>query len=124
MCEIMYLMMAADGRVLNVERKVLRGALDVLSRGQVRTAHMEAMIDASSRRVAEYGAEKCLAMSIEALAGDAIRAETTLLLAAAVAAADGTVTQEEEDLLDEIARRLEMSEGRAGTLLEELLQGL
>ena len=42
MCEAMYLIMAADRRVLNVEREVMRGALDVLSDGRVRTAHMEA----------------------------------------------------------------------------------
>ena len=46
-CEAMYLMMAADDRVVNAEREVLRGALDVLSSGTVRTMHMEAMLDAA-----------------------------------------------------------------------------
>src|SRR5438105_488534 len=51
--EAMYLMMAADRRVLNVEREVLRGALAVLSNESVRTRHMEAMLDAATRRVAK-----------------------------------------------------------------------
>ena len=50
LCEALYLMMAADRRVLNVEREVMRGALDIVSDGRVRTAHMEAMIDAAARR--------------------------------------------------------------------------
>src|SRR5580704_3113820 len=49
--EAMYLMMAADRRVMNVEREVLRGALLLLSEERVRTRHMEAMLDAAMRRV-------------------------------------------------------------------------
>ena len=45
-CEAMYLMMAADQRVVQAERIVLRGALDIISDGRVRTMHMEAMLDA------------------------------------------------------------------------------
>jgi ABC-type protease/lipase transport system fused ATPase/permease subunit len=66
-CEAMYLMMAADRRVLNVEREVLRGALAVLSGETVRTRHMEAMLDAAMRKVATEGTERRLAKVIEAL---------------------------------------------------------
>ncbi len=124
MCEVMYLMAAADNKVLNVEREVMRGALDVLSNGLVRTAHMEAMIDSSSRRIATKGADGCLEASIDALANDPVRAETTMLLAAAVAAADGEVSSEEEALLTKLASGLGISEARAKELLEQLVEKL
>ena len=123
MCEAMYLMMAADGRVRNVERQVMRGALDILSDDRVRSAHMEAMIDASARRVAEHGQEWCLSRVIAALRDDPVRAETTVVLAAAVAAADGRVTPEEHSLLQELAAGLQIDGVHATEVLEELAKG-
>jgi tellurite resistance protein len=120
MCEALYLMMAADRRVLNVEREVLRGALDVLSNGRVRTAHMEAMIDAAARRVAEEGEDLRLARVIDVLVVEPVRAETTLLLAAAVAAADNRVTPEEHRVFATLAEGLNIDEERASALLDEL----
>lgn len=122
LCEAMFLMMAADRRVLNVEREVLRGALDVLSEGRVRTAHMEAMLDAAARRLAEEGPAKRRQAVIDALRDDPVRAETTLVLAAAVAAADGHIAPEEHELFDALARGLELGEDRAAEILEELTQ--
>jgi tellurite resistance protein len=123
MCEAMYLMMAADRRVRNVEREVMRGALDVLSDNRVRTAHMEAMIDASARRAARHGADACLARVIESLRCDPVRAETTVVLAAAVAVADDEVTPAEHELLRRLVTGLQLGEERANEILEELLQG-
>jgi tellurite resistance protein len=120
MCEAMYLMMAADRRVRNVEREVLRGALDILSEGRVRTAHMEAMLDASCRRVAEHGEDECLKRITEALGRDSVRAEITVILAAAVAAADGEVCPEEHALLGRLAAALHLDETRARRVLEKL----
>ena len=120
LCEAMYLVMAADRRVFNVEREVLRGALDVLSNGRVRTAHMEAMLDASARRAATEGAEKRLSKVIEALRDDPIRAESTVVLAAAVAAADGHIVPEEHAIFNALARGLDIDEKRANDLLSTL----
>lgn len=120
MCEALYLMMAADRRVKNVEREVARGALDVLSGGRLRTAHMEAMLDASARRVAERGVDRCLADVIDSLRDDPVRAKTTVLLAAAVAAADEEITDEEQELLERLARGLDLGEAPANELLEQL----
>jgi tellurite resistance protein len=119
-CEALFLMMAADRRMLNVEREVIRGALDVLSNGRVRTAHMEAMIDAAARRAAEEGEEQRLSKVIEVLARDPVRAETTLLLAAGVAVADKRITPEEHRVLTRLAKGLNIGEERANALLEEL----
>jgi tellurite resistance protein len=120
LCEAMYLMMLADRKVLNVEREVLRGALDVLSSGRVRTAHMEAMIDAAARRVAEEGEERRMQRVVDVLSEDPVRAETAVVLAAAVAAADGRITKEETAVLDALARGLGLGPERANRILEEL----
>src|SRR5580700_1172556 len=51
-CEAMYLMMSADGKITNDERDVLKGALRSLSDDGVPSMHIEAMLDAASRSVA------------------------------------------------------------------------
>lgn len=120
LCEAMYLMMAADRRVTNSEREVLRGALDILSNGRVRTMHMDAMLDAAARRIATEGASARLDRTLFALQGDVARAEVVLVLAAAVALADRVVAPEEHALLQQLARGLGVEETRANALLEEL----
>ena len=118
--EAIYLMMAADQRVMNVEREVLRGALLLLSDDRVRTRHMEAMLDAAMRRVMAEGPEKRLAAVIEALRGDPARAESALVVAAAVAAADQRVVPEEHALLAALARGFGIDEVRAEAMLDEM----
>lgn len=124
MCEALYLVMAADHRVLNVEREVARGALGVLSNGRVRTVHMEAMIDAATRRVAEEGEATRLAKVIEALHDDPARAKTTVLLCAAIALADGRVTIEEHAMLNALANGFDMGNVEADQLLHQLVDEL
>jgi hypothetical protein len=122
LCEAMYLMMAADGRVLNVERAVLRGALEVVAAGQVRTAHMEAMLDAAAKASASQGTERRLKAVIDSLQGDAIKSELAVVLCAAVAVADDYVCQEELDLLESLASGLGITDVAANRLLHELDQ--
>jgi hypothetical protein len=118
--EAMYLMMAADHRVLNVEREVLRGALLLLSDEKVRTRHMEAMLDAAMRRVALEGPEKRVGVVIATLRESPAKADAALVVAAAVAAADLRVVPEEHALLAEFARGFGISEERADELLAEM----
>jgi tellurite resistance protein len=115
--EAMYLMMAADRRVMNVEREVLRGALLLLSEERVRTRHMEAMLDAAMRKVMVEGPEKRLEAVIEALQGNQPRAESAVIVAAAIAAADLRIVPEEHALLAQLARGLGIDEARADALL-------
>ena len=122
LCEAMYLMMAADQRVLHVEREVLRGALDVLSDGRVRTTHMESMVDAAARRCAMEGADKRLHKVLEVLREDPTRAELTVVLAAAVAAADARIVPEEHAMLNEMFKGLGIDEKRANEILAELAE--
>jgi tellurite resistance protein len=118
--EAMYLVMAADKRVLNVEREVLRGALAVLSDDVVRTRHMEAMLDAASRKAAEEGADKRLDHVIAQLQGDPARAETCAIVAAAIAAADARFPPEEHAILAKLFAGLGIAEDRAQKLLADL----
>lgn len=119
-CEAMYLMMAADHRVVNAEREVLKGALDVLSNGRIRTMHMEAMLDAAARRCAAEGKDARLKKVIEQLADDTARAEVTVVLAAAIAAADARIVPEESAMLDAMFKGLNISHKRANELLENI----
>jgi uncharacterized tellurite resistance protein B-like protein len=120
MCEAMYLMMAADGRVLNIERAVLRGALEIIGKGQVRTAHMEAMLDAAAKASAKEGTERRLQAVIEALHDEPIKSELAVVLCAAVAVADDKVTEEEQHLLERLAAGLGITEAAANRLVEDL----
>lgn len=120
LCEAMYLVMAADRRVLNVEREVLRGALDVLSNGRVRTAHMEAMLDAAARKLAEHGQEARLEVVLQRLADDPDRGEATLVLGAAVAAADDRISVDEHRVLTRMAAGLGLDEARKAELLARI----
>jgi tellurite resistance protein len=120
--EAMYLMMAADRRVLNVEREVLRGALAILSNDAVRTRHMEAMLDAAMRKVAKEGTEARIAVVIASLKEDPARAETAVIVAAAVAAADDRVVPEEHVLLTRLCEGLGVDEARADEILGVLLR--
>jgi tellurite resistance protein len=118
LCEAMYLMMSADGRVTNDEREVLKGALRNLSCDEIRSHHIEAMLDAASRRIAEQGRERRLQAVIDELRDDQSRAEVALVLAAAVAFADDEIADEENDLLNQLAEGLGIDPDHANELLD------
>jgi tellurite resistance protein len=120
LCEAMFLVMLADGRVKNVERDVLRGALRVLSDDRIRSTHIESMLDVAARNVAEYGLKPRLAEIIDRLKDSPTRAEITYLLASAVAAADDEVVPEEAEVLTLLAEGLGIDERRANDLLSSL----
>lgn len=119
LCEAMYLMMSADGKVTNDEREVLKGALRTLTFDEIRGFHVEAMLDAAARRIAEQGREARMQAVVEELQDDSMRAETAFLLAAAVAFADDSIADTENELLNQFAEALGIDEERANTLLDE-----
>lgn len=120
LCEAMFLVMLADGRVKNVERDVLRGALRIISNDLVRTNHIEAMLDVAARNVAEHGVKARLDEVISKLRDDQARAEIAYVLAAAVAAADNDVVPQEQEILNALAEGLGINEQRANELINEL----
>ncbi len=119
-CEAMYLMMSADGKISNEERDVLKGALRNLSGDTVRTVHIEAMLDRAAREAAEHGREARLRDVVEHLHEDGARAEVAFVLAAAIAFADSAIADEENETLNLLAEGLGISEARADELLDSV----
>lgn len=120
LCEAMYLMMSADGRIGNEEREVLKGALRNLSGDTIRTAHMEAMLDAAGKHVADQGRAARMQEVVRQLQEDSARAEVAFVLAAAIAFADNAIADEENETLNDFAEGLGIDEARANQLLDEV----
>jgi len=124
LCEAMYLMMSADGKVGNEERDVLKGALRNLSGDSIRTAHIESMLDAAGKRVVDEGRDKRLKEVVASLHEDKARAEVAFVLAAAIAFADNAIADEENETLNELAEGLGIDEARANELLDDVEKDL
>ena len=123
-CEAMYLMMSADGTVSNDERDVLKGALRNLSGDTLRSIHIESMLDAASKKIAEDGREKRMQETIHALHEDAARSEVAFVLAAAIAFADNAIADEENETLNAFAEGLGIDDARANELLDSVERDL
>jgi tellurite resistance protein len=119
-CEAMYLMMSADGKISGEERDVLKGALRNLSGDTVRSVHIEAMLDRAAEQAAEHGREARLRDVVEHLHEDGARAEVAFVLAAAIAFADSAIADEENETLNLLAEGLGLSEARADELLDSV----
>jgi len=120
LCEAMYLMMSADGKVGPQEREVLKGALRNLSGDTIRGAQMDAMLEHAGGQVAEHGRDKRLQEVVAELHEDPARAEVAFVLAAAIAFADNAIADEENETLNALAEGLGIDEGRANQLLDEV----
>lgn len=120
LCEAMYLMMSADGQISADEREVLKGALRSLSEGNIRSVHIESMLDQAASQAAAHGRDKRLEEVSVGLADDPARAEVAFVLAAAIAFADSAIADEENDTLNRFAELLHIDEARANTLLDEV----
>jgi tellurite resistance protein len=116
--EAMFLMMSADGQVTQDEREVLRGALRNLSSDQLRSSHIETMLDAAAQHLEAHGREARLQEVVAELREDHERAEVAFVLAAAIAFADNTITDEENEAISNLADGLGIDEARATELLD------
>ncbi len=124
LCEAMFLMMSADGDVSAAERDVLKGALRNLSDDTLRSVHIDEMLDRAAKAIAADGREKRMNEVVQALDGDAARAEVAFVLAAAIAFADNAVADEENETLNAFAEGLGIDEERANALLDQVEQDL
>ncbi len=118
--EAMYIIMASDRRVMNVEREVLRGALAILSDDRVRTRHMEAMLDAATRNVGVEGLDSRFSRVVEQLRKNPAKAESAAVVGAAIAAADDRCPPEESAMLRRMMTELHIDPARAQELMQEL----
>lgn len=121
LCEVMYLLMIADGEVAESERDVLRGALRRLD-DRIHARHFASMLKRAEQRHAEDGADARLRAVAAELAPDPVRAEVAYVLAAAVAWADDDVTISENSALEDLADALGVGEARTEELLRLLLE--
>lgn len=119
-CEAMYLMMSADGKIGGDEREVLKGALRNLSGDTIRSAHIEVMLDDAGKNVADHGRKARLEEIVVQLREDRARAEVAFVLAAAIAFADNAIADEENETLNELAEGLGIDEARANQLLDDV----
>lgn len=124
LCEAMYLMMSADGKVTDDERQVLKGALRNLSSDEIRSTQIEAMVDQAVTNIDAEGREARMKEVIGSLHEDPARCEVAFVLAAAIAFADNTIADEENDTLNSFAEGLGISEERANELLDTVEKDL
>ena len=94
LAEIMFLMMAADGRLDDDERDAVRGAIRGLSNNILRTGTINVMFENFSARLADHGRDQRMHEIAEELAEHTSDAESAFALAAAIALADDDVAEE------------------------------
>jgi tellurite resistance protein len=117
--EVMFLMLAADGRVTDEEEEILRGAARELTGGVVRTKQILALMAECDRALDNEGVKARLEAVTNVLKKDTPAAEAAYVLAAVIALADEHVAPEENTLLDDIAEQLGLSASRVEQLLEQ-----
>lgn len=120
LCEAMYLMMAADGKVLNIEREVLKGAMRTLTDDTVRGVHIEAMLDTAAKKLGREGSDQRLDVVVRALKEDPIKAEVAFVVASAIALADNVLHERERELLDKMAESFGFEEERASRIMRDV----
>jgi uncharacterized tellurite resistance protein B-like protein len=116
-CELLHLMMSADGSASSVEREVLRGAVRALTDGQLSGAVIDAMLARFDQALARDGQAARLAHVAAQLSGDRADAETAFSLAAALALADAGANPRELELLEELGEQLGLSRERRQALI-------
>lgn len=120
MAETMFLMMSADGKVTETERDAVRGAIRGLTGGILHDGTIQVMLEAYEEALARDGRKARLQAIGGSLAGQASDAEGAFALAAAVALADDDVSEEEESLVEQLAKWFGISATRAEQILDQL----
>ncbi|MEZ4447658.1 MAG: hypothetical protein R3B72_51760 [Polyangiaceae bacterium] len=118
--EAMFIMLCADGVAGDEEKEVLRGAMRELTAGVVRSAQIEQLAVDAAKRLDADGIEARLKAVSKVLKDNETAAEAAFVLAAVMAFADEDVAEEENDMLNDFADLLGLSEDRANELLDEL----
>lgn len=118
--EAMFIMLCADGVAADDEKEVLRGALRALTDGVVRSQQIEEMAVAAAARLKDEGIDVRLRAVADVLKTSTVGSEAAFVLAAVMAFADEEIADEENDMLNDFADLLGLSEERANTLLDAL----
>ncbi len=120
--EAMFLMMAADGEIDEDEYTVIRGAVRELTENYVRTSTLNVMLDGYKELLEKNGQKSRIEEIAARLGGDVAGCESAFVLAAVVAFANEVIEDQENDLLNDLASAIGLTEERANELLDELEQ--
>lgn len=120
LAETMFLMMAADGKLTEVERDAVRGAVRGLTDNLLRTGTINVMLEGYERRLAQGDRDGRLHEIAEEIAEEPRDAESAFALAAAVALADDEVSDEENAVINQLAEWFGISAERATLILDQL----
>jgi uncharacterized tellurite resistance protein B-like protein len=120
LAETMFLMMAADGKVTDVERDAVRGAVRGLTDDLLRSGTINVMLEGYERRLAEQGRDARLREIADEISEEPAEAEGAFSLAAAVALADEHVDDAENDFINQLAEWFGITEQRAEEILDQL----
>lgn len=120
LAEAMYLMMAADGVVAEAERDAVRGAIRGLTDDLLRTGTINVMLEGYEERLRAQGRDARLREVAAEVAEEKTEAEAAFALCAAIALADDEVTEEENELINQLAEWFGIPTERATELLDQL----
>ena len=120
LAETMFLMMAADERVTDVERDAVRGAIRGLTDDLLRSGTINVMLEAYEKRLQKQGRDARLREIADEIAEEPTEAEGAFSLAAAVALADDEVTDGENEFINQLAEWFGITEQRANEILDQL----
>jgi tellurite resistance protein len=120
LAETMFLMMAADERVTDVERDAVRGAIRGLTDDMLRSGTINVMLEGYEQRLQAQGRDARLREIADEIAEEPSEAEGAFSLAAAVALADDEVTDGENEFINQLAEWFGITEQRAGEILDQL----
>lgn len=122
LAETMFLMMAVDGKVAEVERDAVRGAIRGLTNNVLRSGTINVMLETYAERLAAQGRDLRLHEIAEDIAEEPSEAEGAFALAAAVAYADDEIDASENEFINQLADWLGISAKRADEILDQLEQ--
>jgi len=122
LAETMFLMMAVDGKVADIERDAVRGAIRGLTGNVLRTGTINVMLETYAERLAEQGRDQRLHEIAEEIAEEPSEAEGAFALAAAVAYADDEVDASENEFINQLAEWFGIPPERAEEILDQLEQ--
>ncbi len=119
LAETMFLMMAADGKLAEVERDAVRGAIRGLTDNLLRSGTINVMLETYEKRLADSDRDARLHEIAEEIAEDPNEAEGAFALAAAIALADDEVSDEENTFINQLAEWFGISDERAAEILDQ-----
>ena len=117
LCEVLYLLMVADGESDADEQDLLRGAIRALTDGALRTSAIDALLRRFEGALLAHGREQRLAQVAAQLTADREDAEAAFMLAAVMTIADRSSSLVERAMLAELRELLGISPQRAQLLL-------